>query len=73
MIIGFDFAPLVYENEHTGKLEVDLGLVNDVQEQQKGHGDDLLSTTPTDDSEKVQFSRFTSSRIIESGKKSCTA
>jgi len=73
VIIGFDFAPLVYENEHTGKLEVDLGLVNDVQEQQKGHGDDLLSTTPTDDSEKVQFSRFTSSRIIESGKKSCTA
>ena len=42
MIVGFDFAPLVYENEETGKLEVDLGLVNDVREQQNGHGEDLV-------------------------------
>lgn len=26
ILIGFDFAPLVYENEDTGKLEVDLSL-----------------------------------------------
>jgi len=43
VIIGFDFAPLVFENEDgfAGKLEVDLGLINDVLGQEKG-GEDLL-------------------------------
>jgi hypothetical protein len=41
VIFGFDFAPLLYENQKTGKLEVDLGLVNDVREQRQGSGQDL--------------------------------
>ncbi|KAL7540313.1 hypothetical protein ACHAXR_010015, partial [Thalassiosira sp. AJA248-18] len=49
VIIGFDYAPLVYENESSGKLEVDLRLANDVREQHKGSGEDLKSgTTPLD-------------------------
>jgi len=51
VIIGFDFAPLVYqENDRTGKLKVDMTLRNDVIEQQKGRGEDLISgTVPLND------------------------
>ena len=46
VIIGFDFAPLVYqEDDRTGKLKVDMTLRNDVIEQQKGRGEDLISGT----------------------------
>ena len=48
VIIGFDFAPLVYENEKTGKLEVDMCLVDDVREQHKGRGEDLKSSVDAD-------------------------
>ena len=41
VIYGYDFAPLLYANEQTGKLEVDLDLVNDVREQRKGIGEDV--------------------------------
>mmetsp|Transcript_8269 Transcript_8269/g.15478 ORF Transcript_8269/g.15478 Transcript_8269/m.15478 type:complete len:546 (-) Transcript_8269:135-1772(-) len=41
VIIGFDFAPLVYENEELNKLEVDMSLTHDVREQHKGSGEDL--------------------------------
>lgn len=51
VIIGFDFAPLVYENEDTGILEVDLGLVNDVREQRQGHGEDLRQNGSAEDPE----------------------
>jgi len=53
VIIGFDFAPLVFENERTGKLEVDLGLTNDVREQHKGSGEELESVRyPAEESER---------------------
>jgi len=42
VIVGFNFAPLVYENEKTGVLKVDMDLINDVIEQQIGEGDDHL-------------------------------
>lgn len=41
VIIGFDFAPLVHENESSQKLEVDLELAHDVREQHRGSGEDL--------------------------------
>lgn len=41
MIIGFDFAPLVYENL-SGMLKVDMDLINDVCEIRVGRGEDLL-------------------------------
>ena len=50
VIVGFDFAPLVYENESQGRLEVDLSLVNDVREQHKGGGEDLAFSTAVDES-----------------------
>jgi len=59
VIFGFDFAPLLYENEQTGKLEVDLGLVNDVREQCKGSGE-KLENPPSDSSRRVAFQRGTS-------------
>jgi len=43
VIIGFDFAPLVYENKELSKLEVDVGLTHDVREQHKGSGEDRKS------------------------------
>lgn len=48
VVFGFDFAPLLYESEQTGKLEVDLGLVNDVREQRQGSGEQLVG--PSSDS-----------------------
>lgn len=61
VIIGFDFAPLVYEeeDENAGKLEVDLGLINDVREQQKGGGESLDS--PVVHARSKDFTRGTSS------------
>lgn len=37
-MIGFDFAPLVYFNDKSGSLEVDLSMVHDVREQAYGTG-----------------------------------
>mmetsp|Transcript_29439 Transcript_29439/g.62539 ORF Transcript_29439/g.62539 Transcript_29439/m.62539 type:complete len:553 (-) Transcript_29439:137-1795(-) len=79
VIIGFDFAPLVYENESTGKLEVDLGQVNDVREQHKGSGEDLRSVhTPIDEARNQsgtsetngEFSR-NSSTLFQERRRSC--
>lgn len=33
ILVGFDFATVVYANTQTGRLEVDLDLVHDVVEQ----------------------------------------
>mmetsp|Transcript_7881 Transcript_7881/g.17750 ORF Transcript_7881/g.17750 Transcript_7881/m.17750 type:complete len:592 (+) Transcript_7881:47-1822(+) len=72
IIIGFDFAPLVYEDEdkHAGKLEVDLGLVDDVREQRKGHGEELKSGTSlingASNHSKTDFYRGTSSIFTKS-------
>jgi len=41
LLIGFDFAPLVYFNEKSGSLEVDLSMVHDVREQHYGTGEDV--------------------------------
>ena len=65
VIIGFDFAPLVYEDEDSGNLEVALDLVNDVIEQLSGHGENLKASTsvlPDEGSSlPTNFSRGTSS------------
>jgi len=42
VLIGFNFAPLVFRNEDTEKLEVDMSLCHDVREQQGGGGEDLM-------------------------------
>ena len=73
VIIGFDFAPLVYEDEDSGNLEVALDLVNDVIEQLSGHGENLKenlkgSTSVHLDegsSHSTNFSRGTSSVFKE--------
>jgi len=41
VLIGFNFAPLVFQNKSTGMLEVDLSLAHDVREQRGGGGEDL--------------------------------
>lgn len=70
VIIGFDFAPLVYEDEDSGNLEVALDLVNDVIEQLSGHGENLKGSTSVHLDEgsslSTNFSRGTSSVFKES-------
>ena len=68
VIIGFDFAPLVYEDEDSGNLKVALDLVNDVIEQLSGHGENLKASTNVHPDEgssigsrSANFSRGTSS------------
>lgn len=59
VIIGFDYAPLVYENDDTGKLEVDLRLANDVREQHGGKGESLdCSDYVEDESSRSLTSSF---------------
>ena len=69
VIIGFDFAPLVYEDEDSGNLEVALDLVNDVIEQLSGHGENLKGSTSVHPDEgsshSTNFSRGTSSVFKE--------
>jgi hypothetical protein len=38
LLVGFDFAPLVFFNEEMNSLEVDMSLVHDVKEQSYGTG-----------------------------------
>ncbi len=33
MLIGYDFAPMLYQKEGSEKLKVDMNLINDVVEQ----------------------------------------
>lgn len=42
VLIGFNFAPLVFRDENTGKLDVDLSLCHDVREQRGGGCEDLM-------------------------------
>lgn len=41
LLVGFDFAPLVFFNEDINSLEVDMSLVHDVKEQAYGTGEDV--------------------------------
>mmetsp|Transcript_11408 Transcript_11408/g.18551 ORF Transcript_11408/g.18551 Transcript_11408/m.18551 type:complete len:411 (+) Transcript_11408:388-1620(+) len=41
VLIGFNFAPIVFRDVETGKLEVDLSMCNDVREQYGIRGEDL--------------------------------
>lgn len=38
LLVGFDFAPVVFFNEERNALEVDMSLVHDVKEQALGTG-----------------------------------
>ena len=42
VLIGFNFSPLVFRDQVTGKLEVDLSLCHDVREQRGGGSEDLM-------------------------------
>ena len=42
VLIGYNFAPLVFRDRKTGMLEVDLALANDVREQNGLPGEDLM-------------------------------
>jgi hypothetical protein len=50
VLIGFNFAPLVFRDTETGKLEVDLSLANDVREQVGFKGEDLALKRQRSDS-----------------------
>lgn len=50
VLIGFNFAPLVFLDTETGKLEVDLSLANDVREQVGFKGEDLALNCQRSDS-----------------------
>lgn len=39
LLVGFDFAPVVFFNEERKSLEVDMSLVHDVKEQGLGTGE----------------------------------
>jgi len=41
VLIGYNFAPIVFRDTDTGKLEVDLSMSNDVREQSGIRGEDL--------------------------------
>lgn len=41
VLIGYNFAPIVFRDTETGILEVDLSMVNDVREQYGIRGEDL--------------------------------
>jgi hypothetical protein len=41
VLIGYNFAPLVFRDRKTGMMEVDLALANDVREQHGPKGEDL--------------------------------
>ncbi|KAL7507628.1 hypothetical protein ACHAXN_004774 [Cyclotella atomus] len=44
LLVGFDFAPLVFFNEEMNSLEVDMSLVHDVKEQSYGTGEDVVKS-----------------------------
>lgn len=41
VLIGYNFAPLVFRDDQTGNLEVDMSLCHDVREQRGGGSEDL--------------------------------
>ncbi|KAL7533966.1 hypothetical protein ACHAXR_005553 [Thalassiosira sp. AJA248-18] len=41
VLIGYNFAPIVFRDTETGKLDVDLSMCNDVREQYGIRGEDL--------------------------------
>ena len=41
VLIGFNYAPITFRDIETGKLEVDLSMINDVREQSGIRGEDL--------------------------------
>jgi len=50
VLIGFNFAPIVFRDVETGRLEVDMSMCNDVREQYGLRGEDL-SVRRTDSKE----------------------
>ena len=57
VLIGYNFAPIVFRDPDTGVLEVDMSMVNDVREQSGMRGEDLSARkTPNKDSKGEQYS-----------------
>jgi len=52
VLIGYNFAPIVFRDPDTGVLEVDLSMVNDVREQSGMRGEDLsIRRSPSKDNQ----------------------
>ena len=57
VLIGYNFAPIVFRDPDTSVLEVDLSMVNDVREQSGMRGEDLSARkTPAKDVKGEQYS-----------------
>jgi len=57
VLIGYNFAPIVFRDPDTGVLEVDMSMVNDVREQSGMRGEDLSARkTPNKDVKGEQYS-----------------
>ncbi len=56
VLIGYNFAPLVFRDRKSGMLEVDLALANDVREQNGLPGEDLT--------ERVNDHHFKNEKIV---------
>jgi hypothetical protein len=54
VLIGYNFAPLVFRDRKTGILEVDLSLANDVREQNGLQGEDLTEREREDPMKKKE-------------------
>ena len=62
VLIGYNFAPIVFRDPDTGVLEVDLSMVNDVREQSGMRGEDLsIRRSP---SKEMQGNRNLDSSIL---------
>ena len=55
LLVGFDFAPIVYFNPEVDSLEVDKSLIHDVKEQSMGKGEDVKKNKRTSTCAKESF------------------
>ena len=56
VLVGYNFAPLVFRDEKTGVLDVDLSLANDVREQNGLPGEDLTERVDSKESSDLSSS-----------------
>ena len=64
MLVGYNFAPLVFRDRKTGITEVDLALANDVREQNGMPGEDLTERV---DDKKLSESLVSNKEVFEGG------
>eukprot|EP00985_Skeletonema_marinoi_P007295 scaffold3200_cov106-Skeletonema_marinoi.AAC.4 len=64
VLVGYNFAPLVFRDRKTGITEVDLALANDVREQNGMPGEDLTERV---DDKKLNESLVSKKEVFEVG------